>query len=208
MRSVYHRACSYAFKCSPQLSKDLVHEAWLRHYRKEGTDLFDRDIFIVLRWVKNVWFNELRSRMYMKDGEYRNRQFFTPSEEWSDDASNIILRSSYALPDSEIITREFYEDLFKRVDGPQETIGTHNNGYVKKLDPSVVKKLLELLDVGYKSAEICEEMNISPQSLYYYKKKLQKIIETRALNPEEFIKLTEAILNYLTNKTKNNGRQQ
>ena len=33
-------------------------------------------------------------------------------------------------------------------------------------------------------------------------------VETRALNPEEFIKLTEAILNYLTNKTKNNGRQQ
>ena len=167
MTSTYKRANAYAFKCCPPLCKDILHTAFIRHYDRHGTNLFERDIYVVLRWVKNVWFNELRSNRYQKDGELYNRQFITQSEEWAENC--ITLKSSYAPPDSEVITKEFYQELFKRVDN-------YASGGISSVDVGVLRRVVELYDEGYKNREIAEELGMSEQRTHYYKKKLKGII--------------------------------
>lgn len=172
MNLTYRRALSYAWKCCPPLSKDLTHTAFIRHFDRHGTNLFERDIYVVLRWVKNVWFNELRSSRYQKDGELYNRQFFTPSEDWSDDPNCITLQSPTGLPDSEIITKEFYQELFNRIDNY-----TNGRALGCKIDTNILRQIVELLDGGYTYPEICEELGMSAQRVHYYKKKIKGIIQ-------------------------------
>jgi DNA-directed RNA polymerase specialized sigma24 family protein len=162
MRENYQRALRYAMKCCPPLYKDLTHTAYIRHYNKHGTNLFEENLGTVLRYVRNVWFNEVRDRKYQKSGELHTKQFV--------DIDDLPL-SSGQPPDSILISKEFYEELFRRVDNYNSG---HRTGW--SLSSSVLRKFLDLLNQGYKSSEICEEMNISPQTLHYYKKKLKTII--------------------------------
>lgn len=114
----------------------------------------------MLRWVKNVWFNEIRQSKYQRNGELFSRQFYDVTD----------LNLSSGLPtDSQVITKEFYQELFKTIDG-------YNSGHQCSVDPKVLRRFVELVDEGYTYPEMCEEMGMSAQRLHYYKKKLQKLI--------------------------------
>ena len=178
MRSNYDRALSYAWKCCPPLYKDITHTAYVRHFNKHGTNLFDRDIYVVLRWVKNVWFNEVRSNRYQKNGELFNRQFYTIDESPLDKEYNAFCPTSKTMqPDQELISKEFYQELFKRVD-------EYTNGRTLgcQINTNILRQFLSLVDNGYTYPEICEELGMSAQRVHYYKKKIQKIIKQMEIN--------------------------
>src|SRR5687768_862434 len=161
MRENYQKALRYAMKCGGPLYKDLTHAAYIRHFNKFETNLFDQNIYFILRYIRNEWYIELNRWKYMSEGVYYKKQFLT--------AEDLPLCSKTLLPDEELISKDFCEALFKQVDD-------YHTGTIRSLNPKVLRNFLELLDAGYTSAEICEQMNITHQMLYYYKKKLQKII--------------------------------
>lgn len=112
----------------------------------------------------------------MKDGVYHQRHFYsiddTPQNVDSAGEISVSLPSKIMLPDKELMSKEFYQELFKRVD---EYASGHRTGW--SVDTTVLRRFLELIDDGYTYPEICEEMGMSAQRLHYYKKKLQKIIK-------------------------------
>lgn len=170
MKSKYKRAISYAFKCHPVLYRDIVHQAYVKHFDARGTDLFDKDMFVILTWLKYIWYNEINKGKYMKDGEWHKKKFYTPSEEWTEDTGSVILASTSIPADKQLMSKEFREDLFKRVD-------EYSSGQHSSINTNVLSQFLNYIDNGYTYPEICEEMGMSAQRIHYYKKKLQKIIK-------------------------------
>lgn len=168
MKSNYRRALDYAWVCCPPLHLDIVHTAFVKHFDKHGTNLFEQNIFLVFGWIKNTWGAEILKGRYQYNKEVFTRQYSSITEDAPD---SVCLRSTMAAPDAEIITKEFYEELFKRVENYQSG---HPKGWT--LDTKVLRRFLDLIDEGYTFPEISEEMGISPQKLYYYKKKLKTII--------------------------------
>jgi len=167
MRSVYDRACSYAWKCSPWLYKDLVHHAWLLNFEKDGTNLFDKDIYHVLRCIRNAWFNEIKKGKYMYEGEFYKKDF----------VSNERLINSEPLPDQQLITKQFYDELYKRV---SSYFSGHPIG--KSIRPETLIQFVSLVDQGYSNPEIAEVLEVTTQAVYYYRKKIKSIIQTMQIN--------------------------
>jgi hypothetical protein len=160
MRSVYNRCISYAHKLDPISYKDLVSDAWLYNFKREGTDLFDKHPGYAMKCVKYIWLSNDRKQRYMYEGELYRYQFHDPE--------NFIIKHHYT-PDREITTEYFYKELHKRVDAYRSKSNC-------SLDPRILRRFLDLLDSGLTIKEISEEMEMSVKRLHYYKNKLKTIV--------------------------------
>jgi hypothetical protein len=172
--TVYERCRKYARKCCPDLEIDIVHQAFILHHKTHGTNLFDKDIYVALRWVKNVWFNILNETRYVYNHEKHYYQFQEVSTSWP----------SGSKTDGELITKDFYENLFKQIDEYQapKHKGRNNPSLGASLDPKILRRFAEMLNEGWTIPEISKETGYSSQRLNYYKLKLREIIKHMEVN--------------------------
>lgn len=200
MRSVYDRCCSYAWKCSPLLYKDLVHQAWIVNHDKDGTNLFDKNIFYAFKCIRWVWFNEIKRGKFSVGGKNEKREYFNRVRLDLEDIAP--LRSNTRAQDDELITREFYEELYRRID-------SYNSGHPlgASINPQTLRTFTEMLDQGYSVPEIARRLDVTVPAAHYYKKKIKTIIEQMQLtNP--FVANPLRVTKKITRKEYNSNKEQ
>jgi hypothetical protein len=154
----YRQALRYGFKCSRLLGADLVHEAFVMNYRKDGSNLFDKEIFTILNFVKYAWLTERRKIQYMYHGEIKFRAF----EE--------LVPSSATIPADDFSDKQFEELILSKIRNYKSSV--KNNS----IDPDRLVNVYHLLMSGYDTQEIAKRMEISGTTSRYYKNKLKSII--------------------------------
>lgn len=165
MRSVYRSCLSYAYKCAgPELFKDIVQDAWLRNYESDGTNLFDKPLPYAIRAIKYRWLNEITDRRYMYKGELYYKQYT--------DAADLNISHSNTS-DQQLITSQFYEELYSLIDQYQVSKNYPKRGVTKEN----LKDLVIKLDQGWSIPEISKQTGIPTKVLHYYKTKIRKIID-------------------------------
>lgn len=167
MRSHYHRACSYAFKCNPTLYKDLVHQAYIQNYGKDGSNLFDKDILFILKCVRNVWFTYIRNSKYQYEYQTYQKQWYEISDNYEDHGYS---HSHNMTPERLMVSQEFVDEFHRRV-------ATYHSGDIhQSINTETLQNYVQLTEKGFNQKEIASLMGTSPQLINYYSRKIKNIV--------------------------------
>jgi DNA-directed RNA polymerase specialized sigma24 family protein len=166
VKSNYRRALSYAFKCNPALYRDFVHQAYIQNYQKDGSNLFEKDIYHILRYVRNVWFTYIRDSRFQYKGERYQRQFFDVDPE----VAGSFTPTTHLTPDRLLISKEFVEEFWKQ-------INNYNSGQNSSIEVENLRTFVLLVEDGFKQKEIAELMGESVQRINYWSKKVKEIVK-------------------------------
>ncbi len=182
MQKAYNLALRYAHVISyGNDSKDLVHNAYIQYFELTGGNLFDTHIRYVFGCVKKAYQRRFRATQYIKNRELITRKFEgldfiqVPDTSLQADA-NIILR------EEELLRECFVRDLKKEVEAYQ-TVGYKANN---KLGRTALPTVLQGFEQGKGVVQISKEMNVSSQTVSYYKSKIKTIaqrMQDQLMNP-------------------------
>ena len=145
----YNKARGYLYKIDHNIYKDVLHDAYLSYYRRTGLNLFERSNGNVIGVVRNEYFENLRRRMFKRNGERFPYQFtdfdnhtFTPT-----------------TPEDIMIAEETKQQIYNRVNSFRS--------------PKTAKDVLELREQGYETKEISEILGLSIPQVKRYTTNLQ-----------------------------------
>lgn len=146
----YNKAKKYLYKVTPELYKDILHDAYLNYYRRTGLNLFNQPNTNVIGVIRNQWYEELRKSLYKKNGE-RLPYIIT---EFDDHRYNPI------TPEDILVGKETLE-----------TVQQRTNQFEK---PEIADYVLTLRIEGYDNKEIAEILNLSLHQVKRYVNNLGK----------------------------------
>jgi hypothetical protein len=104
---LYHEACDYAYKMSPALFTDIVHDAYISYYDKTQKNLFEEDRGTVLKTVKKTFWKKYFHKNIGKT--FRDK-----------------MKQNRMTPEDEFISREYglefvsYYEIEEQVEGYEQ----------------------------------------------------------------------------------------
>lgn len=156
-RKVYYRCCGYAYSLNRFLYRDLVHDAWVRHFTTTGEDLFNGSIYYALRAIRYAYQRIWGKDYYMVRGIRKQREFV--------DVDNLAHETN---PERLLISKEFCGEFRRQIDN-----------YVSPHGQRIeLKTYVDLVEQGFKQKEISVIMGILPTTATYYKNKVKEIANT------------------------------
>jgi hypothetical protein len=150
----YRRAKGYLYKAARLDNyQDVLHDAYVNyHKRSGGQNLFKQSQQLVIKVIKNQFWEFCRLSMYKKDGIRYPKEFL----EFEDHTYNNI------TPHDEYVVNETYNSITGRL-----------NSFYKPVR-IVAQQVLDLKLQGYSQNEIVESLGIPQQRVSYYLMVLKK----------------------------------
>ena len=163
---MYQKALRYAAKCrrDNETHRDLVHDAWLKWYDKNGTDLFLEPESTVMAVIKRVYWNQLNKEGYMVKGVKHSKRVvsWVYPEGYEAEGSNEMLRRGTQAP--------------LDIANPEEIL------IAKELDIEIISKspvlqieVYKLVVQGYKGVEIAKILELTPAMVSWYFQRIKCI---------------------------------
>jgi DNA-directed RNA polymerase specialized sigma24 family protein len=174
-RKMYNKALSYAFMLMPYHENyyDLVHDAWVSYHKSSGKDLFDQDERVVIKTVKNCWYNITR-REHLHTEEHLRKIFIKGTDE---------LRTSNVPIDKRVEGEDSIEWLYDQAKKYYGTLAVKNPSQARFYNRALTdtEEVVNLQHQGYNQKEISEKIDTTTTTIKKYMDVLKEIITE---NPE------------------------
>ena len=157
----YNKAVRYALKLKYNDHLDLVHDAYLRWYEKEGEDLFDKPLGRILRVVKLTFLD------FLKRGKYQTG----PKGNQNGTSGKFVVPK-------ETGRRQFisYNEHVAVAVTPEDIMIADELDTVLQMTDSKIQLDIYLLAVqGFRPYEIAELLGMGKNHVSYYFKKIRHI---------------------------------
>jgi len=177
----YQTAIRYASNLMKDYSavygpRDLIHDCYAKYKEKTGNNIYEQDLSLVYRVVKNAYYNFLEKGYYIKNGEKHKKQILTvddgsniQGEVKGENTSNMYAPEEIKNPETILIGKDIVENL---------------NNKLCEYD----KKVLDLKLEGKTTKEIVKTLRTSKDRLAKSVRKIKE--EMHSLSPFNGCKVT------------------
>lgn len=169
--SNYQKALNYAFHLNKELFRDITHDAFMRWFEKTGKNLFDEHERIVISVVKRTWWsNYIGPSRIMYRGKRYGKWFKRMDEIGGDGVGGGDSTPSYRKQSRWFMSRPA---LYNAVTPEDELIAKDLDEWFRRCDNETRLDIYLYAIQGYTQSEISKIMELSPQLINYYFKRMQ-----------------------------------